>query len=247
MSHPQRSQPVSDGRLRWNAQMVSNSGGAEAAAIRNYLEQRLVREALAVARAHRPAVVALDVGAGFGRLSCVLAEFAPRVIAVERDPQLRQLGQTLNPAIGFIAIPSLDRLPLADASADLALTFTVLQHLSDDECRRVLAEVQRVVPAGHVLLVEETDEEFGPAQFRPESGLHIGRSVARYTEWLAPWQLLQTWPRRIEPTYPRRDVGTAMLFTSPAKTVAQPARHILRGVISFFRTTYGRGSKASWL
>jgi SAM-dependent methyltransferase len=143
--------------------MVSNSGGLEAAAIRNYLEQRLVREALTFAKTRRTPSVAIDVGAGFGRLSCVLEEFAARVVAVERGPRLRGLGQVLNPSVQFAPIAALDRLPLHDGVADLALTFTVLQHLPDDECRRVLAEVKRVVPSGHVLLVEETDVSFGPA------------------------------------------------------------------------------------
>ncbi len=200
---PQPERPAGAGPLAWDARMVSDSAGAEAAALRTYLEQRLVREALAVARARRAASAALDLGAGFGRLSCVLGEFAPRVLA---------LGQSLLAGVEFLAVDALDRLPLPGGAADLALTFTVLQHLPDDECGRVLAELRRVVPAGHILLVEETDEAFGPAQFQAETGRHIGRSVARYAGWMAPWRLVQTWPRRVEPTYPRADVGTAMLF-----------------------------------
>lgn len=199
-------------KLPWDARMVSDSGGLEAAAIRNYWEQRLVREMLSIARARRLASVAVDVGSGFGRLSCVLQEFAATVVAVERDRRLVQLGQALNPGVQFMSIESLDRLPLRDNSADLAMTFTVLQHLPDEECRQVIAEISRIVRGGHVLLVEETDESFGPSQFVRESGLHLGRSVACYAEWMTSWRLVQTRPRRIEPTYPRQDVGTAMLF-----------------------------------
>jgi SAM-dependent methyltransferase len=204
---PQAGRPIP-----WDARMVLGVTGAEAALARTYLEQALLRQALAVARARHRAAVALDVGAGFGRLAWVLAEFAPRVVAVERDPHLLATGRALNPAVEFVPVTALDRLPLPDAAADLALTFTVLQHLPDDECVRVLREVQRVVPCGHVLLVEETDEAFGPGQFAPETGRHLGRSVERYAGWMAPWRLVRTWPRRVEPTYPRRDVGTAMLF-----------------------------------
>jgi len=40
--------------LDWTPQMVSNAGTLEAAAIRNYWEQSLVREALSLASARAP-------------------------------------------------------------------------------------------------------------------------------------------------------------------------------------------------
>lgn len=198
--------------LNWTAGMVSNTGGLEAAAVRNYLEQTLVREVLTLATAGQSVRVALDVGAGYGRLSRVLREFAPRVLALERDRRLLGLGQALNPEVEFVPVTSLDKLPLTDSAADLAMTFTVLQHLPDPACIRVMAEIKRVVGSGHILLVEETDESANREPFLPETGAHVSRSVQRYCGWMAPWELVQTWPRRVEPTYPRQDTGTAMLF-----------------------------------
>ncbi len=118
------------------------------------------------------------------------------------------------PGARFVAIESLDRLPLRDASADLTLVFTVFQHLVEGLLTAAIAEAQRITrPSGYLLLVEETDEalEAGSAS-APEHGYTRGRSVARYAELLAPRPLLVTRKRRIEPTYDRPDVGTYMLF-----------------------------------
>ena len=46
--------------------------------------------------------------------------------------------------------------------------------------------------------------------------LEDGRPVETYAAWLAPWRLVTTRHRVIEPDYPRPDVGTYMLFAGPA-------------------------------
>ena len=46
-------------------------------------------------------------------------------------------------------------------------------------------------------------------------GYTCGRPVPVYEAWLAPWKLLSTRRRTIEPGYPRADVGTYMLFAGP--------------------------------
>jgi SAM-dependent methyltransferase len=195
--------------------MVSNAGTVAAAAIRNYWEQGLVREALSLASARAPIQVAYDVGAGFGRMARVLAEFATKVVAFERDAQLLATGRMLNPDITFVPVTSLTKLPVASASAQFALTFTVLQHLTDSTCLAVLRELKRAVDLGHILLVEDTDDTQSDCDLpHDETGSCRHREVGRYQTWMTPWQLAQTWPRRIEPTYPQPKVGTAMLFSS---------------------------------
>jgi len=159
--------------------------------------------------------VAYDVGSGFGRIACVLAEFATKVVAFERDAQLLAKGRTLNPDITFVPVTSLSKLPVASASAQFALTFTVLQHLTDSTCLAVLGELKRAVDIGHILLVEDTDDTQGDCDLpHDETGFCRHRDVGLYQKWMTPWKLVQTWPRRIEPTYPQPNVGTAMLFAS---------------------------------
>ncbi len=201
--------------IPWVSEMVSNASGYEAAAVRNYWEHRLVREALAVAAGRAPIRVAYDVGAGYGRMARVLAEFALEVVAFERDPDLLVKGRALNPDIVFRPVVSLQALPAESASADVALTFTVLQHLTDASCLAVMRELKRVVSKGHILLVEDTDETQPDCDLpHDETACCRHRSVGRHQEWMLPWRLLRTWPRRVEPTYPQPSVGTAMLFAS---------------------------------
>jgi SAM-dependent methyltransferase len=200
-------------KLAWSPATVSNALTFETAAIRNYWEHRLVREALAVAAACCPINVAYELAAGYGRMTRVLAEFANRVVAFERDRWLLARGRDLNPDLVFVHIRRLDTIPADDGSADFAMTFTVLQHLTDATCRDVVLELKRLVKRGHILLVEETDDTQANRDLPDdETGCCRYRSIARYQAELAPWRLVRTWPRRIEPPAHLSNVGTAMLF-----------------------------------
>lgn len=182
--------------------------------MRNYLEQRDVREYMQRAAARRAIRRAYDVGCGFGRLTPVLDEAASEVVAFEREPALVDTARRLLPAHRIEHVPTLERLPVADASAEFVLTFTVLQHMPDPRAEAVLSEIGRVLaPGGHLLLVEETDAalEAGDPE-RAELGYTRGRTVSWYVEHFHPSTLLATSARVIEPGYPRPDVGTYMLF-----------------------------------
>jgi len=184
------------------------------ALLRNYLEQRDVRRYLQQAASRTMTRRAFDVGCGFGRLTPVLTECADDVTGFERETALVDTARRLLPKLRFERVDTLEQLPAADASAQFVLTFTVLQHMPDARADAVLAEIRRVLaPAGHLLLVEETDatlEAGDPA--RADLGYTRGRPIAWYAERLQPSTLLATSPRVIEPGYPRPDVGTYMLF-----------------------------------
>jgi SAM-dependent methyltransferase len=204
-------------RLVWTPHEVVDVDGPRAM-LRAYLEQRDVRELCAsvIARARVPS--ACDVGCGFGRLTPVLTEFAEQVVGFEREPDLLRIAQSLQPSIDFRPIDALSQLPTGDQSFAFGLVFTVLQHVPEPEVRTVIDELRRIVtPSGHLLLCEETDGAL-EAGDRTQAylGYTCGRPVATYQAWLAPWKLVATRPRSIEPDYPRPDVGTYMLFAGPA-------------------------------
>jgi len=199
-------------RPPWRFQDVSDTAGP-ASLLRNELERRGVRRCLEAACRERPVRSACDVGCGYGRLTPVLSEFADRVVGFERETTLLSQARGVSPDVEWTPITDLASLPAPDGAFDLAMTFTVLQHVHDEGARRVVAELQRVARGGFLLLVEETDPALG-AEFPAgwAGGMTRGRSVATYESWMAPWRLRLSFPREIEPGYPRADVGTYMLF-----------------------------------
>lgn len=203
-------------RAIWQQQHVVDVRDAAFAA-RTYLEHRDVRALVAGATGGRRVRAACEVGAGYGRMTVLLSEFADRVIGVEREPHFVEEAAGLYPGISFLHVESLTALPLQTASVDLVLTFTVLQHLSDPVARKAAMEIVRILPpGGHLLICEETDPLHRDGAVEDPNGMcTIGRPVAVYQHIFAALTLLETRPRRIEPTYPRPDVGTYLLFRKP--------------------------------
>jgi SAM-dependent methyltransferase len=198
---------------QWTDTDVVDVGHA-AFATRTYLEQRDLRRYLSRITDEMQLSAVADVGCGYGRLSPVLREVCARVVGIEREPALVEQARALWPSIEFRQTPSLTELP-ADARAfDLALTFTVLQHLVDAVLIEVAAELKRILRRpGFLLLCEETDERHVAGDLEdPNLTCTVGRPVSRYQELLSPLELIETSPRQIEPTYQRPQVGTYMLF-----------------------------------
>jgi SAM-dependent methyltransferase len=211
-----RESPDSLTRLVWTPAQVVDVDGPKAM-LRSYLEQRDVRVLLSTVCRPSTTAAACDIGCGFGRLTPVLTEFAGSVVAFEREPGLVQIVRALQPRVDVRHIESLSTLRADTAAFDITLVFTVLQHVPEPAVRTAIAELQRVSRLdGVVLLCEETDitlEAGDPGQ--PELGYTCGRAVDTYAGWMAPWELLTTRPREIEPGYPRADVGTYMVFAGP--------------------------------
>ena len=204
-------------RKTWTPTDVVDVSGPSAL-LRNYLEQGLVRDCVQRAEMTTPITRAYDVGCGFGRLTPVLSEFASVVVGFEREATLVATARQLLPALEFVEVASLETLPAPDASAELVMTFTVLQHMPDPQAEAVIREMARVLaPGGHVLVVEETDPTLEAGDVtRAEAGYTRGRPWSWYEARFAPLQLIRMGPRVIEPGYPRADVGTYMLF-GPAR------------------------------
>jgi SAM-dependent methyltransferase len=206
-------------RHHWTFAEVADAAGPSAN-VRNFIEQRDVRRCLEAGAARRPILRACDVGCGYGRLTMVLGEHAAQVVGFEREEGLIAEARRLLPRIEFRQVETLASLPAPTASFDFAMTFTVLQHLSDSDARAAIAELKRVASGGFVLLVEETDASF--VNGVEGQGLTKGRPIATYVDWMRPFEPLLQFPREIEPGYPRADVGTYMLLGDP-DGAARPA------------------------
>jgi SAM-dependent methyltransferase len=200
-------------RAVWQQEHVVDVRDA-AFSVRTYREQQDVRTLLSWALGGRRRGAACEVGAGYGRMTVVLTEFFDRVEGFEREPHFVEEAGRLLPAIRFHQVDSLTSLPAGVASFDCVLTFTVLQHLTDTVALAAAREISRILRPGGVLLIcEETDPEHRDGAVDDDTGMcTIGRTIRQYEALFSEFTLLQTNPRRIEPTYPRPDVGMYMLF-----------------------------------
>lgn len=203
-------------RMVWTPADVVDVDGPRAM-YRAYLEQRDVRALLAPLAGATRLRAACDVGCGFGRLTPVLTEVADSVTGFEREAALAATARALQPSLTFHVIDTLSALPAETGAFDIGLVFTVLQHVPEPDVRRVIDELRRIVrPDGWLLLCEETDASLEAGdRAAAHLGYTRGRPVERYAEWLAPWSLVATRARVIEPGYPRADVGSYMLFAGP--------------------------------
>jgi trans-aconitate methyltransferase len=205
---------VPPARMTWTVQGVSDADGPTAN-VRNYNERRTIRSLLTRAADGKRMKRACEVGCGYGRLVMTLKEFADEAVGFEREPHLVEIAQTLLPDVSIVRVESLDKLP-DPKPFDFAMTCTVLQHLTDEHARNVCAEIRRLVPKGHVLLIEKTEAISITENTQDESSfISRARSVETYAEFMAPYRLVHTQPRIIEPTYHNPRPGTCMLFQAP--------------------------------
>lgn len=148
---------------------------------------------------------ALELGCGYGRNFNVLEKFADTVTGLERDPELLKIAQDLNPKCRVLPFNSL----LLPDYYDLILTFTFLQHLSDEEMNFAISRIHRVArPRAIIVVVEETD----PSKSAKES---TARRVEEYLKQFkkhGPIELIKLKERILEPTFPDRHSGHYMVF-----------------------------------
>lgn len=198
-------------RQVWTPADVIDADGPELS-LRSYLEHRDIRRMLADIPAERRKR-GIEVGCGYGRLIVVLEEFFGEVWGVERETGLLDIARVLAPTIRYANPAALEDLSGVPGTVDFAMTFTVLMHMTDADARKVLDSIKAKAKGGWILVVERTDQGqvLGDNTSSAEFMDH-GRSVATFEEWLKPFKLVKTMPRTVEPTYPRKDNGTYMLF-----------------------------------
>lgn len=112
-----------------------------------------------------PPLRVADLGCGDGYLTIETSRWASRVVAIDRSRAVLQRAQALarRRRVKNVTwrLGDLERLPLEDASVDVALLSQALHH-AEDPARAVSEAVRIVAPGGRVLVLDlrEHDQEW---------------------------------------------------------------------------------------
>lgn len=162
-----------------------------------------------------------DLGCGTGAISEALAPWVGRVIAVDGSQAMLEAAAERLGRFDNVALErgELERLPLADASLDVATLILVLHHVPHPG--RVLAEVARVLrPGGRVLIVDMLSHD--REEYRQRMGhVWLGFEPERMRRELAAVSLE---PRRFHPLPVESDPGGPALFVQVARRASPDTR-----------------------
>jgi len=103
-----------------------------------------------------------DLGCGEGYLTIETSRWASKVIAVDRSPAVLRRAQNLASRRQVTNVVwktgELEKLPLRDASVDIALMSQALHH-AGDPAKAIEEAVRILVPGGKVLLLDLREHE----------------------------------------------------------------------------------------
>ena len=119
--------------------------------------RRVVAEALDDAPATPPGrSLAVEIGSGLGRVCLALADRFDRVVGIDISSEMvRRARETVTEDRVTFETTDGSTIPLADAAADLVLSFTVFQHIPDlAVIEAYIAEASRVLRPGGVLVFQ---------------------------------------------------------------------------------------------
>jgi SAM-dependent methyltransferase len=154
-THPRFGYPwirLSDGSVTFRDRGFVSAGSAAELFARHNHEATTIRRLLGGLDANR----SLEIGCGFGRLSPIFAENSHRHVGVDINRRALRLARQAYPDCHFAEASATD-LPFPDGTFDLAITWTVVQHIPPDRIPQACAEITRVMtPMSTVLMCEET-------------------------------------------------------------------------------------------
>lgn len=174
---------IEDGVVTWdNYDWGAGDNPAETSAI-NYSIVRDLRRAIEDTQFD----TAIEIGAGYGRVTPWLDLFADEVIALEPNSEMIEKIGTYYPDVIPINEKAQD-IPLADGSVDLVFTRSVLHHIPEPDFYDVCEEIQRIRSNdGMAVFMEDVKGQ--------ETSTHHPRPVDEYREIFGDWDFRDNWAR----------------------------------------------------
>jgi SAM-dependent methyltransferase len=165
-----------------------------------------------------PSWVVADLGCGTGRTSAALAPFVRAVIAVDASAEMLTAARERLAMVDNVDLRqgTLEAVPVADGTIDLALLVLVLHHLGDPAA--VLKEARRILaPSGRLLVIDMQSHD--REEYRGQMGhVWLGFPGAQIGRLLAGAGFVGT---RVVPLSPVPGVRGPALFV--ARATAGPA------------------------
>ena len=162
----------------------------------NPVRLRYLQQALRQSGAGAAGKTVVDIGCGGGLFAEELARLGARVIGVDPSAPSLETARAHAGAAGLAVdyrLGSGERLPVRDASADIACCVDVLEHVND--VPNVLRETARVLKPGGLylydtinrtflsrLVVIKLSQDFGPTAWAP-------RDLHNYSQFVRPAEL----------------------------------------------------------
>lgn len=162
-----------------------------------------------------PSWVVADLGCGTGRTTAALAPFVRQVVAVDASAEMLAAARARLGTVPNVDLRegTLEAVPVADGSIDLALLVLVLHHLGDPGA--VLREARRVLaPGGRLLVIDMQPHD--REEYRGQMGhVWLGFSEAEIGRLLAGAGFTGA---RVVPLSPASGVRGPALFVARATT-----------------------------
>jgi SAM-dependent methyltransferase len=109
---------------------------------------------------------AVEIGAGLGRITRKLAEHCDDVIGLDISSEMLAQAQELaaRANLRYALIRGDGRLPVDSGTAGIVVAWTVFRHVSEDVFAAYLAEAQRILEPGGVVVFDSQVRESGPVE-----------------------------------------------------------------------------------
>ncbi len=133
-----------------------------------------------------PEIDIVDLGAGEGILSQLLAKRAKNVYCIDNSPGMVEVGTQLAREYGFdnlhYQLGDIESVPLADQSVDLAMLSQALHHAQHPQT--ALSEAHRILrPGGQILILDLNKHTFEKAR-ELYADQWLGFSQNRLYQWI---------------------------------------------------------------